>query len=280
MTSRPLISWRASLAATGLVLLVGCAGSSAPQASGPQGTMILATTTSTRDTGLLDVLAPRFEKAVSCRVKTLATGSGEALKLGERGDADVLLVHSPAAEVAYMAEGGGRSRKAVMHNDFVLVGPAGDPAHIAAAKDASDALARIAAAKAPFASRDDDSGTNAKELELWAASGASPAGAAWYLRTGQGMGQTLTIASQKRAYTLSDRGTYLATANTDLKILHQGGADLRNNYHVIVVEHAGTNVGCARAFSTWITSGPVQKTIATFGVAKYGQALFTPDAKR
>jgi tungstate transport system substrate-binding protein len=279
MTISERTSWCAALAATALVLLVGCGGSSAaPEASAPKGTMILATTTSTRDTGLLDVLTPRFEKAVSCRVKTLATGSGEALKLGERGDADVLLVHSPAAEAAYMGAGGGRTRKAVMHNDFVLVGPASDPAHIAAASDAADALSRIAAAKAPFASRDDDSGTNAKELELWAASGTKPAGA-WYLRTGQGMGQTLTIANQKRAYTLSDRGTYLATANTDLKLLHQGGADLRNNYHVIVVKHAGTNVGCARAFSTWIISRPVQKTIATFGVAKYGQALFTPDAK-
>jgi tungstate transport system substrate-binding protein len=240
--------------------------------------MILATTTSTRDTGLLDVLTPRFEKTTSCRVKTLATGSGEALKLGERGDADVLLVHSPAAEVAYMGAGAGKSRKAVMHNDFVLVGPATDPAKIAAATDASDAMKRIAAAKAPFASRDDDSGTNAKELELWAKVGVTPAGSAWYLGTGQGMAQTLTVADQKGAYTLSDRGTFLATGNTDLKILTEGGKDLLNNYHVIVVDRAGTNAACARAFATWITSPAAQKAIASFGVAKYGQPLFFPDA--
>jgi len=164
-------------------------------------------------------------------------------------------------------------------NDFVLVGPAADPAKISTATDAEQAMARIARAKAPFASRDDESGTNAKELELWAVAHVKPAGS-WYLRTGQGMGQTLTIANQKQAYTLSDRGTYLATSNIDLKILTEGGADLRNNYHVIVVKHAGTNLACARAFSTWITSAPTQKAIAGFGVAKYGQALFFPDAPR
>jgi tungstate transport system substrate-binding protein len=241
--------------------------------------MILATTTSTRDSGLLDVLTPRFEGDTSCRVKALATGSGEALKLGARGDADVLLVHSPAAEVAYMGSGAGESRTAVMHNDFVLVGPADDPAKISSAVDAADAMARIARARALFASRADDSGTNAKELELWAEAGAAPEGSAWYLATGQGMAQTLTIANQKGAYTLSDRGTFLATSNIDLEILTESAPDLRNDYHVIVVESAGTNVACARAFSTWITSPPVQNAIARFGVAEYGQPLFFPDAK-
>ncbi len=270
----------AKLLPLAILLLADCGGNAGhTKASGPHGTMILATTTSTRDSGLLDLLTPRFEKESSCQVKTLATGSGEALKLGARGDADVLLVHSPAAEEAYMRSGAGASRTAVMHNDFVLVGPAADPAKISTAIDAEQAMARIARAKARFASRDDESGTNAKELKLWAAAHVKPAGS-WYLRTGQGMGQTLTIANQKQAYTLSDRGAYLATSNIDLKILTEGGADLRNNYHVIVVKHAGTNLACARAFSTWITSVPTQKAIASFGVAKYGQALFFPDAPR
>ncbi len=275
-----LTSGRTLVLPVALVLVTGCGGGSgATRADGPEGTMILATTTSTRDSGLLDVLTPRFEGDTSCRVKALATGSGEALKLGARGDADVLLVHSPAAEVAYMGSGAGESRTAVMHSDFVLVGPADDPAKIASAVDAADAIARIARARALFASRADDSGTNAKELELWAEAGAAPEGSAWYLATGQGMAQTLTIANQKGAYTLSDRGTFLATSNIDLEILTESAPDLRNDYHVIVVVSAGTNVACARAFSTWITSPPVQNAIARFGVAEYGQPLFFPDAK-
>lgn len=263
-----------------LVLIAGCGGpTDRAEIGGTHGTMILATTTSTRDTGLLDLLAPRFEKASSCRLKTLSAGSGEALTLGERGDADVLLVHSPAAEEAYMRSGAGRSRRAVMHNDYVLVGPADDPASVAAAANAVDAMKRIADVGAPFASRDDDSGTNAKELELWAETRVMPADHDWYVRTGQGMGQTLTIADQKAAYTLSDRGTFLAMKNVDLMILHQSSSDLRNSYHVIVVRHAGTNLACARAFAAWITGRAGQAEIAGFGVAEYGQALFFPDAK-
>jgi tungstate transport system substrate-binding protein len=241
--------------------------------------MILATTTSTRDSGLLDVLVPAFERASKCQVKTLAVGSGDALKLGERGDADVLLVHSPAAEEAFMRGGHGVSRLAVMHNDFVLVGPPSDPARIAGAADAPTALRHIAATRAPFISRGDDSGTNVKELDLWKMAGIEPRGA-WYVETGQGMGETLTIASQKRGYTLSDRGTFLATKSLDANIYVQGGAALRNPYHVIVVRHQGTNIGCARAFSSWITSAPTQRTISRFGVAQYGQPLFFPDAQR
>ncbi len=271
---------RVALAVVTLILVAACGGDAGTaKAAGPHGTMILATTTSTRDTGLLDVLTPRFEADNTCRVKALATGSGEALKLGSRGDADVLLVHSPDAETAYMRTGAGASRAEVMHNDFVLVGPAGDPAKAAGAADAAGAMARIARAKALFASRGDDSGTNAKELKLWAQAGVTPAGATWYLTTGLGMGQTLTVAGQKRAYTLSDRGTFLATKNSGLKILTQRSPDLRNDFHVIVVKHAGTNVGCARAFATWITRPAAQKAIAAFGVAKFGQALFVPDAK-
>jgi tungstate transport system substrate-binding protein len=264
-----------------VVLAVATAGcgssSSAGGTSTPSGQMILGTTTSTRDTGLLDTLVPAFEHATACSVKTVAVGSGQAIDLGARGQADVLLVHSPAAEETFMKQGHGLSRLAVMHNDFVLVGPPADPAKTAARGGIVPALQAIARAKAPFASRADDSGTNAKELKLWQQAGIAPAGS-WYIKTGQGMGPTLTIASQKRAYTLSDRGTFLATKNLHSKILVQGGQALQNPYHVIVVKHSGTNVGCARAFSRWITSAATQRVIAGFGKRQYGQALFHPDA--
>ena len=280
MRMRRIPAWLA----VSVLLLAGCGGGQSPAttassgtAATASGTMILGTTTSTRDSGLLDQLVPAFQKASSCSVKTVAVGSGEALAMGEKGDADVLLVHSPDAEEAFMAAGHGLSRKPVMHNDFVIVGPANDPAGVAKAGDAAAAMALIAKAKAPFASRGDDSGTNAKELKLWQAAKIKPSGS-WYFITGQGMGQTLTIANQKQAYTLSDRGTFLATKNLNLKILSRRSDDLRNNYHVIVVKHTGTNLGCAQAFSDWITSAPVQKQIASFGVDTYGQALFIPDA--
>jgi tungstate transport system substrate-binding protein len=240
-------------------------------------TMLLATTTSTRDSGLLDELIPSFEGAAPCSVKTLAVGSGEALELGERGDADVLLVHSPEDEAKFMDGGHGASRKAVMHNDFVLVGPPDDPAGVAKAADAPDALARIEAAEAPFVSRGDDSGTHAKELSLWEKAGIEPGGS-WYVETGQGMGETLTIAGQKQAYTLSDRGTFLATDNLDAKLLLEGGEDLLNPYHVIVVEAEDVHRECAEDFSDWITGADAQKQIEEFGVAEYGEPLFFPDA--
>jgi tungstate transport system substrate-binding protein len=240
----------------------------------PGGPMILATTTST---GLLDTLVPAFEHTGKCSVKTVAVGSGQAIDLGARGQADVLLVHSPDAEQTFMQEGHGASRVAVMHNDFVLVGPPADPAKTAGAGGVEPALQAIAHAKAAFASRADDSGTNAKELKLWKQAGIAPSGS-WYIETGQGMGPTLTIASQKRAYTLSDRGTFLATRNLDSKIVVQGGEALQNPYHVIVVKHSGTNVGCAQAFSRWITSAPTHRLIGGFGRSQYGQALFHPDA--
>ena len=239
--------------------------------------MVMATTTSTRDTGLLDVLVPAFERATDCSVKTVAVGSGQALKLGEQGNADALLVHSPDAEEAFMKAGHGLSRRAVMHNDFVVVGPPGDPAGVARTGSASAAFKRIAAARAPFASRGDDSGTNAKELKIWQSAGVTPQGS-WYFKTGQGMGETLTIASQKNAYTLSDRGTFLATKGLESKILEQGDQALQNYYHVIVVRHSGTNTACAKAFSNWITSPSTQRVIGAFGRQKYGRALFHPDA--
>ncbi|HYN49588.1 MAG TPA: substrate-binding domain-containing protein [Thermoleophilaceae bacterium] len=243
-----------------------------------RGAMLLATTTSTRDSGLLDELLPSFERKSGCQVKTVAVGSGEALELGAKGDADVLLVHSPAAEEEFMDAGDGASRKAVMHNDFVLVGPADDPADIEKATDAPDALKRIAAAEANFASRADESGTHTKELSLWETAGTDPSGS-WYIETGQGMGETLTIAGQKEAYTLSDRGTFLATENLDAELLVEGGEDLLNPYHVIVVRGKETNAACAREFSSWITSPSTQKTIGRFGVEEYGERLFFPDAQ-
>jgi tungstate transport system substrate-binding protein len=271
--------WALAAMVAAAVVATGCgSGSSARGTSTPSGQMIMATTTSTRDTGLLDTLVPAFERASSCSVKTVAVGSGQALDLGARGQADVLLVHSPDAEQAFMKEGHGSTRLAVMHNDFVLVGPPADPAKAAGAGGIEPALKAIAATESPFASRADDSGTNAKELKLWQQAGIAPSGS-WYIKTGQGMGPTLVIASQKRAYTLSDRGTFLATKNLDSEILVQGSQELQNPYHVIVVKHSGTNVGCARAFSRWITSPATQRSIGQFGKGKYGQALFHPDAE-
>jgi tungstate transport system substrate-binding protein len=272
---------RAALLVAGLALLLaapGCGDDSAG-ARGDNGTMILATTTSTQDSGLLDELVPRFEKESGCSVKTVAVGSGEALELGESGDADVLLVHSPDAEEDYMRSGHGLSRKAVMHNDFIVAGPSGDPAGIKGAGTAAEAFRRIAEAGSPFASRADESGTNAKELSLWQAAGVEPQ-RPWYIETGQGMGETLTIAGQKQAYTLSDRGTFLATDNLELDLLLEGGTDLLNPYHVIVVKGEGVNRACAERFSDWIVSAATQWEIGRFGVEQYGEPLFVADAKR
>lgn len=270
----------ALLALTAALVVAACGDdeSNGSAAAPEKGRMILATTTSTQDSGLLDVLLPRFEKESGCSVKTVAVGSGEALALGEKGDSDILLVHSPEAEQEFMAGGHGTSRKAVMHNDFVLVGPADDPARIGGAASGPEALARISKAEAAFASRADESGTNTKELSLWEAAGIKPGGS-WYIETGQGMGETLTIAGQKQAYTLSDRGTFLATKNLDLELLLEGGKDLLNPYHVIVVKGDRVNRACAQEFSDWITSPARQRDIGRFGVAEYGEPLFFPDAK-
>jgi tungstate transport system substrate-binding protein len=272
-------------AATALLLLITLAlaacgdddDSAQSDAGTDKGQMILATTTSTQDSGLLDELVPKFEDESGCSVKTIAVGSGEALELGEKGNADVLLVHSPESEQEYMDGGHGVTREAVMHNDFIVVGPQDDPAGIKGADSAAEAFTGIAKAEAPFASRADESGTNTKELSLWEAAGIEPKGS-WYIETGQGMGETLTIASQKQAYTLSDRGTYLATDNLDLDLLVEGGKDLLNPYHVIVVKADGTNRACAQDFSDWITSPETQDDIGSFGVADYGEPLFVPDA--
>jgi tungstate transport system substrate-binding protein len=266
------------LVALAWLVLPGAAALAKPAAR----TLILATTTSTQDTGLLDVLLPAFEKRTHIRVKVIAVGSGEALAMGRRGDADVLLVHSKAAEDVFMAEGHGAARLDVMHNDFVLVGPAADPAQVRGA-DAVEAFRRIAAAAAPFLSRGDQSGTHVKEQGLWKKAGVDPAGRSWYVSAGQGMGETARIASEKRAYTLMDRGTYLAlSSRLDLVVLSEGGADLLNTYRVIVVDpakHPQAHVREARAFAKWLVSPKIQKQIGEFGRAQFGRSLFVPDAK-
>ena len=235
--------------------------------------LILATTTSTQDSGLLDVLVPQFEDEYGYKVKTIAVGSGQAIEMGAKGEADVILAHSPKAEEEFMAAGNGESRDAVMHNDFIIVGPAGDPAGIADAASAADAFARIAAAEAVFLSRGDESGTHTKELGLWTAAGVEPSGD-WYQETGQGMGATLNVADEKRGYTLTDRATYLAQRdNLDLDILLEGDKALFNNYHVIVVDpdvHSEVNANAARDFASFILSAATQELIRTFGVDKYG----------
>jgi len=248
-----------------------------------QSSLILATTTSTQDSGLLDDLLPRFEAATGIRVKTIAVGSGEALAMGRRGDADVLLVHSKEAEDAFVADGFASLRLDVMYNDFVLVGPAGDPAGIRGLS-AVEALKRIAQRGALFASRDDRSGTHAREQELWKQAGIDPAGKAWYVATGQGMGETARVASEKRATTLADRGTFLALRKTlALAVLVEGSPELRNSYRVIVVspeKHPKARAAEARRFAEWLVSADTQKAIGAFGVAKFGQPLFVPAAKK
>ena len=257
----------------------------APTAEPPptpaQAELILATTTSTQDSGLLDVLVPEFEKLTGYQVKTVAVGSGQALTMGKEGNADVLLVHSPAAEKEFMAGEYGVDRRLVMHNDFIIVGPATDPAGIKKTTTAADALKAIAAAEAPFVSRGDDSGTHKAELALWKKAAITPEGA-WYQESGQGMGATLTIASEKGAYTLTDRATYLAQKDKlDLEILVEGDPALLNIYHVISVNPAKwpkVNAAGATAFADFLTSPDGQAMIGSFGVEKFGQPLFVPDA--
>lgn len=244
--------------------------------------IILATTTSTQDSGLLDVLIPIFEKETGYFVKTIAVGSGQAMAMGEKGEADVLLVHSPDAEKKFMAKEAGVNRKLVMHNDFIIVGPPADPAHIKGAKTSVEAFTKISRAGALFLSRGDNSGTDAKEKKLWKSSGINPAGQKWYQETGLGMGQTLNVAAEKRGYTLSDRGTYLALKKTlGMAILVEGDAKLLNVYHVIEVNPVKwpkVNMAGAKAFSDFMVSKQVQQLIGTFGVEKFGSPLFFPDA--
>lgn len=258
--------------------IAGQAQEATPRAAGD---VILATTTSTADTGLLDALAPIFQEESGYTLKPIAVGSGAALELGEKGEADVLLVHSPAAEVTFMDDGFGVERRTVMYNDFVIVGPASDPADIAEASGAADAMQRIADSASPFVSRGDDSGTHALEKKLWAAIDLTPAGD-WYTEAGSGMGDTLNIANEREAYTISDRGTFLALKDRlDLGVLVQGDPALLNIYHVILTnpdngQHIDTAGG--EAFLDFLLEPSTQEFIGTFGVEEFGEPLFTPCA--
>jgi tungstate transport system substrate-binding protein len=246
--------------------------------------IILATTTSTQDSGLLDVLIPAFEKDSGYIVKTIPVGSGQALKMGEKGEADVLLVHSPDAEKKLVEQGFAVNRRLVMHNDFVIVGPSSDPAGIRGIKSAGKAFKKIAEANAPFFSRADNSGTHVLETKLWKASGLNPEGRKWYQQTGLGMGQTLNVSAEKKAYTITDRGTYLSLKKTlGLNILVEGDALLLNVYHVMEVNVAKwpkVNSAGGKAFADFMVSKKAQDIIKVFGVGKFGSALFFPDAGR
>ncbi len=247
--------------------------------------IILATTTSTQDSGLLDVLVPMFEEQTGYTVQTVAVGTGEALKMGEEGNADVLLVHAPSSEVTYMEGGFGKDRELVMHNDFIIVGPADDPAGIKGLGP-KDSFVAIYNSGSPFVSRGDDSGTHKKEVSFWTKAALDPATEkpAWFIETGQGMGASLKVASEKGAYILTDRATYLANKdNLQLDILLEGNNALLNVYHVITVnpdKWPKVNYEGAIAFSKFMTDPAIQEVIGKFGVDKYGQQLFIPDADK
>jgi tungstate transport system substrate-binding protein len=272
------MTWKGYYAFGVLILasLAGVRGGAQPAQS-----LILATTTSTQDSGLLDVLVPRFEKESGIEVKVIAVGTGAALRMASRGDADAVLVHAPAAERPYVEAGDLVDGRGVMHNDFVIVGPGNDPAGIRRLTSINDVMHALAA-RGTFVSRGDDSGTHSQEMALWAAARIDLRSIARREETGQGMGATLNVTDQKRAYTLSDRGTYLSLRRRlDLAILFQGAASLRNVYHVYAVnpaKHPRVRHDAARSFINFLVSRPIQQAIASFKRDEYGEALFFPDA--
>jgi tungstate transport system substrate-binding protein len=298
--NRALLAWLSALILA--VALAGCgAGSTAsstavPQpaaatapAAGQRQVLRLATTTSTADSGLLDTILPDFERRYNAKVEVVAVGTGQALKLGENGDADVVLVHARKQEDAFVAAGFGVNRRDAMYNDFIIVGPAADPAGIKGQAKAADAFKQIAAKQATFAARGDNSGTSTKELGIWASTGTTPtAELGWYKSLGQGMGETLIVANEQQAYTLTDRGTYLSMHDKlpNLAILFGGAtidanADktLLNPYGVIPVNparHAGIKAELAERFAAWITSAETQALIGAYGKDTFGQPLFYP----
>jgi tungstate transport system substrate-binding protein len=264
-----------------VALVVVSAGALVEVQSRPS--IILATTTSTQDSGLLDVLVPRFEKETGIEVKVIAVGTGAALRMGATGDADVLLVHAPDAEQEYVRSGDLVDGRQIMHNDFVLVGPPDDPAHVKQARPVGDAMKAIAS-RGVFVSRGDDSGTHKAELSLWQAANIEPKSVGRREETGQGMGATLNVADQKRAYTLTDRGTYLSLRRRlSLVVLSEGDPSLRNVYHAYAVNparHPKARYTEARRFIDFLVSPPIQQGIADFKRQEYGQSLFFPDAQR
>jgi tungstate transport system substrate-binding protein len=268
MTRRLVLALAAVVALTAALL---------PGRALTQTSVIVSTTTSTQDSGLLDVLVPMFEKKSGLTVKTISVGTGQALALAARGEADVTLAHAPALEKKYVEEGKMLNRRLVMYNDFIIVGPEDDPAKVKGQPSAVEALRRIAAAQARFVSRGDKSGTHLLEQGLWKEGGLEPTGA-WYIESGQGMGATLGIANDRRAYTISDRGTWLAfQKRVSLPIMVEKDRPLLNIYSVMEVNPANgprVNAGGGKAFAEFMLSPEVQSLIRTFGVNKYGQALF------
>jgi tungstate transport system substrate-binding protein len=288
------------------LILSGCGGKQDDQAQEPEveqeqqeqeekkapdnTEVILSTTTSTRDSGLLDVLIPIFEENTGYKVKPIAVGTGKALAMGESGDADVLLVHAPEAEMEYVEKGAVMNRQLIMHNDYIVLGPKDDPAGIKDAKDSTEALKKIAEKEATFISRGDDSGTHKKELGIWKIAGIEEPKGEWYKSTGQGMGATLDVASELGGYILSDRGTYLSKMDKlELEILTEGDSSLLNVYHVMQVNPEYIeknnpsaarliNTEGAKAFVEFMIDDETQKIIGEFGKDKYGQPLFFPDA--
>lgn len=267
------------------VMLVGCGQQDQPQQQGQsepeKKDLILATTTSTQDSGLLDVLEPLFEEKTGYNLKIIAVGTGKALAMGEAGEADVLLTHAPASEKPLVDSEAVINYQLVMHNDFIIVGPANDPAGIKGSNKATEAFAKISENNATFVSRGDDSGTHKKELGIWEEAGIEPAGD-WYQETGSGMGDTMIVANQKQAYCLTDRATYLAHKDKmDLEIIVEGDGVLLNIYHVMQVnpeKHEKINADGAKAFVEFLISDEVQKVIEEFGKDKFGEPLFFPDA--
>lgn len=265
----------------------------APTAAPATGELVLklATTTSTQDSGLLDVILPDFQKQCNCRVDVVAVGTGQAIAIGQKGDADVLLVHARSQEDKFVADGHAKERFDVMYNDFIIVGPADDPAKLASAASAKDAFKTLMDTQTTFASRGDKSGTNTKELSIWASIGVTPTkDLPWYKALGQGMGETLTFANEQKAYTLTDRGTYLAQKDKlpNLKII-MGGENLAENkdkslvnpYGVMAVnpdKHPGVKYDLAMQFVKWITSADEQQKIGDYGKDKFGQSLFYPSS--
>ncbi len=239
----------------------------------------MSTTTSTENSGLLAILNPAFEQAYDAKVDVIAVGTGKAMKIGSRGDVDIVFVHAPAAEMKYVEQGDFIDRKAVMHNDFLFVGPASDPAQLSQAKTATDALKQIAEQQEKFVSRGDDSGTHKKELALWQQAGVFPDGE-WYIEAGQGMGAILTMANQLQAYTLTDRGTFIALSEKLALVKNFDGDEaLYNPYHIMAVnpeKHPHTQYELAQKYIEFVTGAAGQKIIAEY--RKNGQQLFYPDA--
>ncbi|MEI7591417.1 MAG: substrate-binding domain-containing protein [Deltaproteobacteria bacterium] len=265
-----------------LVIVVSMVWTQTGYAQNPQKNIILTTTTSVQDSGLLDELLPVFEKQTGYVVKTIAVGSGQAMAMGKRGEADVLIVHSPKAEEEFVKEGYGINRALIMHNYFVLVGPTNNPAKIVGTKSAKEAFKKIADSGSLFVSRGDNSGTNALEKKIWQMAGISTEGKTWYQQTGLGMGQTIGVANEKLGYTLTDKATFLyLKKNLQLAMLLEESEDLYNGYSVIELnpqKFSKINIEGGKAFAKFILSKKAQNIIKNYGIKKCGESLFFPDA--